>query len=420
MKQKKSFLIEIAVTTMLGLFCLMGCAQPQLDEIDRSIAEIRKGELTVKAAKGDLITIEQVRHQFWFGCAISNNAFSGSMPENDLRQYKEKFLANFNSAVTENAVKWGNMERLKGQVSYTLVDAILEWTTENDIPLRGHNVFWGISNYVQQWLKDMDDQELEQTLQNRAETLAARYKGRFAEYDLNNEMIHGNYYEDRLGPDITKRMAQWMHNSDPAANLYLNDYDITTGNKLPEYMAHIRTLLGQGVPIAGIGIQGHLHTETFDRDELKRSLDSLAQFNLPVVVTEFNIPGQRSKYYRDRTLTMTEEEEAQNAVELVDFYRICFAHPAVKGIIMWGFWEKANWIPVSSMYRADWTPTPTADAYRELIFDTWWTKASGKANSKGIFTTNAFYGRYKITAGSDTRIVDFNPKTDRLVVDFTK
>jgi len=125
-----------------------------------------------------------------------------------------------------------------------------------------------------------------------------------------------------------------MHNGDPNAKLYLNDYDITTGNKLPEYMAHIRTLLEQGVPIAGIGVQGHLHGETFDRHELKRSLDSLAIFNLPVCITEFNIPGQRSKYLKDRTLKMTEEEAEQNAIELVDFYRICFAHPSVKGIIM--------------------------------------------------------------------------------------
>ena len=27
------------------------------------------------------------------------------------------------------------------------------------------------------------------------------------EYDLNNEMIHGNYYAQRLGPGITKQMA---------------------------------------------------------------------------------------------------------------------------------------------------------------------------------------------------------------------
>ena len=404
-----------------AFICMMGCAQPDRNETDRSIAEIRKGELTVKAHKGEKITIEQVRHQFWFGCAISNNPFSdGLMSASDIQQFKETFLANFNAAVTENAVKWGNMEREKGKVNYAIVDAILNWTTENDIPLRAHNVYWGVPNNVQAWLKDMNDQDLEQTLKNRAETLSTRYKGRFVEYDLNNEMIHGNYYEDRLGADITKKMSEWMHNGDPDANLYLNDYDITTGNKLNEYMAHIRTLLQQGVPIAGIGVQGHLHAETFDRYELKRALDSLAQFNLPICITEFNMPGQRSKYMKDKSLKMTAEEEAANATELVDFYRICFAHPAVKGIIMWGFWEKANWIPVSSMYRADWSATPTADAYRNLVFNEWWTNVSGKTDRKGQFTTSAFYGKYRITAGNVTRIVDFDKTSGSLVVDFTE
>ena len=411
---------RITCTVVLVSVFLMGCPQPELSETYRSIQELRKGELTVKASKGEQITIEQLRHGFWFGCAISNNPFGGRMTESDVRQYKEKFLENFNSAVTENAVKWGNMEREKGEVSYSIVDAILEWTAGNEIPLRGHNVFWGISDYVQPWLKEMNDQELEQTLKNRAETLSMRYKGRFAEYDLNNEMIHGNYYEDRLGHEITKRMAEWMHNGDPSAQLYLNDYDITTGKKLPEYMAHIRALLQQGVPVAGIGVQGHLHAETFDRQELKRSLDSLAQFHLPICITEFNIPGQRSKYHQDRTLKMTEEEEAQNAIELVDFYRICFAHPAVKGIMMWGFWENSNWIPVSSMYRADWTITPTGEAFRNLVFNEWWTKESGKADNKGIYSISAFYGKYQITAGGVTKVVYFDQTSDKIVVDFTK
>ena len=411
---------QIIRTVILVSIVFAGCSQPELNETDRSINEIRKGELTIKAKRGEQITIEQISHQFWFGCAIANSLGAGSMTESDLKQYKEKFLENFNSAVTENAVKWGNMEREKGKVNYDVVDGILEWTTANQIPLRGHNIFWGVPNFVQPWLKGMDDQELKQTLQNRAETLTARYKGRFVEYDLNNEMIHGNYYEDRLGPEITKWMAEWVHNGDPDARLYLNDYDIATGNKLPEYMAHIRTLLAQGVPIAGIGVQGHLHAETSDRQELKRSLDSLAIFHLPICITEFNMPGQRSKYMNDRTLKMTAEEEAQNATELVDYYRICFAHPAVKGIIMWGFWESANWIPVSSMYRMDWTATPTADAYRNLIFNEWWTKETGKADRKGNYSTSAFYGKYKITAGDVTQIVDFDQASEKMTVDFTK
>ena len=414
----------ISFLTLLATICMTDCSQPVIDEIDQSIAEIRKGQLCVKANKGELITIEQVRHQFWFGCAITERAFNDSMSERDSKQYEAKFLENFNAAVTGNALKWKHMERERGNVDYSNVEAILAWTTKNELPLRGHCIFWGtidgnVVPNIQPWVMALNDQELEETVRNRAQTIATRYKDRFAEYDLNNEMIHGNYYEDRLGPEITKRMVEWVHSMDPGAQLFLNDYDITTGRKLPEYMAHIRTLLGQGVRIAGIGVQGHLHAETFDRDELKKSLDSLAQFNLPVRITEFNMPGQRSKYLRDRNLKMTAEEEAQNAKELVDFFRICFAHPTVTGIMMWGFCERDNWIPVSSLYRSDWTITPTGEAYRNLVFKDWWTKASGKANRKGIFSTSAFYGKYIITAGNVTRIVDFTPSSGNVVVDLT-
>jgi GH35 family endo-1,4-beta-xylanase len=376
------------------------------------------GVLNVKTKPGAKVIIEQVAHEFWFGCAIPNSLADGSMPETDKKQFEEKFLQNFNSAVTENAVKWATMERQKGQPNYSVIDGILTWTEANQIPLRGHNLFWGIEKFIQPWVKELSDEELELTIKNRAETVTARYKGRFVEYDLNNEMVHGNYYEERLGANITKKMAEWSKNGDPEIKLWLNDYDILTGKKLPEYMAQIRLLLEQDVPIAGIGVQGHLHAETFDREQLKNALDSLAQFNLPIRVTEFNMPGQRSKYYEDRHLKLTEEEEVLKANELVDYYKICFAHPAVEGILMWGFWEGANWIPVSSLYKRDWTPTPSAEAYRNLIFNEWWTKEEGKVNRKGELSIPAFFGKYKVTVDGVTKEVDLTKTTGNIEVIF--
>lgn len=406
-----------------GLVALIVClstgnANAQYPGINDSISKYRKGELVVKAKPGDKVQVEQLRHEFWFGCAISNSMADGSMSPDDLKQYKEKFLLNFNSAVTENAVKWPSMEREKGKVNYATVDGILKWTEENDIPLRAHNLFWGISQFIQPWVKDLSDNELRQTLQNRAETITARYKGRFAEYDLNNEMIHGNYYEDRLGPDITKLMAEWAHHGDCEARLYLNDYDILTGVMLPQYLKQIRTLLVQGVPIAGIGVQGHLHGATFDRKALIDALDSLSVFNLPIRVTEFNIPGQRSKFYFNRNTAMTPEEEEVNARELADYYRICFSHPAVEGIIMWGFWAGANWIPASSMYNRDWSATPTAKAYRDLVYHEWWTNTSGVAGTNGNFATKGFYGKYRVTVNGASKEAILDSQIGKLEVHF--
>lgn len=419
-------LIGTRINHIVGTILLVVCqasfltSSAQYAGIDNDINKHRKGELIIKANPGDKVTVEQLKHEFWFGAAISNGFVDGSMSASDVKNYNDKFLQNFNSAVTENAVKWLSMEREKGKINYATVDGILAWTDKNNIPLRGHNLFWGIPKFVQPWLKEMNDDELRQTLQTRAETITKRYKGRFAEYDLNNEMVHGNFYEERLGPGITKQMAQWAHNGDPEAKLYLNDYDILTGNKLPEYMAQIRSLLKQGVPIAGIGVQGHLHAETFDRKELKRALDSLAVFNLPIRITEFNVPGQRSKYHTERILTMTPEQEAIKAKELVDYYKICFAHPAVEGILMWGFWEGANWIPVSSLYKRDWSPTPAADAYQKLIFNEWWTKTSGVANKEGTYATPAFYGKYNVTVNGKSKEVDLQQQKGKVMVDFSK
>lgn len=185
-------------------------------------------------------------------------------------------------------------------------------------------------------------------------------------------------------------------------------------------MAQIRKLLAQGVPIAGIGVQGHLHTDTFGRNQLKSALDSLGLFGLPVRITEFNMPGQRSKYHVEKITSMTPEEEALRAREMVDYYKICFAHPAVEGILMWGFWAGANWIPVSSLYKRDWSPTPAAEAYRDLIYNEWWTKDSGTAGKDGVFSIPAFYGKYNVTVRGISKEIHLTKGERKNVVDFGK
>ncbi len=395
--------VTSALHVVLVCCCVAGSAATASD-LDEAIRNVRMGTLVVEAEPGTKVRVEQLRHEFWFGAALANHAFGGRMAAEDRARYREVFLANFNAAVTENALKWHVMEPRQGQVDYSVVDAILDWTERHDIPLRGHNIFWGISNRVQSWQKDLDDDALREVVKARALDIGTRYRGRFVEYDLNNEMIHGNYYEERLGPAITRDMAAWVRQGDPDAVLYLNDYDILTGRRLDDYVAHIRGLLDQGTPIGGIGVQGHLHGDSFDPAVLQSSLARLAQFDLPIVVTEFNFPGQRSKHYNKRDVRLSDEEEQAKAKAIVDYYRICFAQPAVRGILMWGFWEGANWIPPSSLYRRDWSPTPAAEAYRDLVFRQWWTTWQGQADAHGRCEVRAFYGRHRLTAG-DREIV---------------
>ena len=67
-------------------------AQAQKFDIDKSIEKHRKGKIIVKANPDSEIIIEQLSHEFWFGCAIGDAIFDGRASDSDVKQYKEKFL----------------------------------------------------------------------------------------------------------------------------------------------------------------------------------------------------------------------------------------------------------------------------------------------------------------------------------------
>jgi GH35 family endo-1,4-beta-xylanase len=400
-------------------FAFLIAVQPALraDALDDAIQKHRTGVLVVRTAPGAVVTVEQLRHEFWFGATIATGIFNGRTAPEDAAKWKEVFLSHFNAGVIEAAFKWHEMEKERGKVDYAVVDSMLEWASAHGIPVRGHCIFWGIPRYVPEWLKPLGDEPLRLAVRQRARSIAARYRGQFAEYDLNNEMIHGNWFEQRLGPQITRDMARWVKEGDPEAALYFNDYDILTGKRLDDYIQHIRTVLSSGAPMDGVGVQGHLHGDAFDEAELRRALDALGELKLPVRITEFNFPGQRSKYYQKRELRLSEEEEAAKADALRRYFRISFAHPAVTGILMWGFWEGANWIPQSSLYRRDWTPTPAAEAYRKLVFGEWWTRAKTKADANGIAAVRAFYGTHRVRAAGREMVVTLSKREGAKVAD---
>lgn len=421
--------MTINIVCLLGLFALLLSTSSRAfasdGALNASIEKHRMGTLIVTAKPGAQVRVEQVRHEFWFGAAIATGPFAWKAETPDAAKYRAMFLKNFNAATIENALKWGQMEKKPGEVNYKIVDTILAWADENELPLRGHNIYWGKAWNAQYgvppWQRKLTDEELLKAVKERAVSIARRYKGRFAEYDFNNEMMYGNFYEDRLGQGITKQMADWVMEEDPKAILYLNDFGVLTGRQLQKFISHVKDLQKRGVPIRGLGLQGHSHGLTFKRDALIRSLAELAKLDMPIRITEFNIPGQNSKYEKNKKLRLTPEEEKTRARDLVDYYRICFAQPKVKGIMMWGFWEDANWIPASALYRSDWSPTPAAKAYQNLVYREWWTKANSKTDKAGACEIRAFFGKHRITVDGKSKVVELKgsgPK--RLVVDFTQ
>ncbi len=385
--------------------------------IDERIAEIRMGDIIVKTTPGADVKVEQVRHEFLFGTAITDNLAEKSgnaMSDKDRKMFLKILEENFNYAVHENALKWYDTEVEYKKVDYYLADRIYELCKERNIPMRGHCLFWAKDKYIMPWLKELDTDELRAAVIRRATDVTKHFKGRIEEFDLNNEMINGDFFRRRLGYGIINEMAYAAKTGNPDVKLYVNDYGVLVerGFNADSYIMQIENLLANGVPIDGIGCQAHFVTS--DKNDstgmavttsgrVQKTLDKLAKFNLPIKITECLVSAD------------TEEGKAE---ELQRFFRICFAHPSVEAIVMWGFWEVGHWVPESAMWKKDWTPTKQALAYRDLVFNKWWTEVSGKADNKGIYKTRAFYGEYSITSGGETKKVTLSKKDKSIEVSF--
>jgi len=369
--------------------------------LDKRILDLRAGNVVVQVVdksgrpvKNAIVRLEQTAHNFEFGVSLRTEMFQDKTNATHRTKYLNIVKELFNASVHEDALKWYSTESTQGQLNYADADRILQWSEQNKLRMRGHNLFWEVERWSQPWLKTLSSSALRTAAQNRATQICTRYRGRIGEYDVLNEILNGDFFQKRLGNGIIKDMFAWCRKADPAAVLYTNEYNILNGEQLDRYVALIRSLQAQKIPLGGIGVQAHFRQDV-TADQMQRSLDTLAKLGLPIKITEFSAVGD------------TEQKQAQT---LSDLYRVAFAHPAVVGIFMWGFWEGAIWERRSAIFKQNFEPKLAARTYRDLVRKQWWTNQTGKTSDRGEFSIRAFFGTYRLTvqAGKTIREQQFS------------
>ena len=101
-----------------------------------------------------------------------------------------------------------------------------------------------------------------------------RYRGKIWQWDVANEFFldanpsginPNDFWVSNLGPGIIPQAFHWAREADPHALLFYNDYNIAgedgTNAKSDAVYAWLQQMLDQGVPIDGVGDQGHLDTQ---------------------------------------------------------------------------------------------------------------------------------------------------------------
>ena len=344
------------------------------------IEQIRKRDVRVQitdsnglAVAGAAIQVRQTKHQFAFGTAINGNI---SNP-----QYALFVKTNFEWAVMENESKWYSNEPSRSNVTYTAADTLTNFCYANGIKLRGHCLFWAVDSTVQSWVTNLSDADLRTHLTNRLNSAINHFSGTFGAWDVNNEMLHGNYYGNRLGNGINSWLFQYARSLKTNLELFVNDYNVVSGGEADAYKQQIQNLIASNAVVGGIGCQGHFGS-TIDPTLTEQRLDNLAQLSIPIWITEYD------------SLNADENVRADN---LETLYRMAFSKPAVDGILMWGFWAGSHWRGSNAaIVNLDWTVNAAGLRYQSLLGE-WTTTTNGTADAGGSYNFRGFHGDYDIT-----------------------
>ncbi|ESP02512.1 hypothetical protein LOTGIDRAFT_138310, partial [Lottia gigantea] len=260
------------------------------------------------------------------------------------------------------------------------------------IKLRGHNIFWGGPKVVPWWQRHMNGSQIRPLLPKHAQDMTSTFKGSFQHWDVENENLHLHFYEEKLhDPDITEWMFREVKKLDSVTKLYLNDYGIVA-NKISTaaYRGQAEYLLSKGIPVEGMGIQSHLHGN-LDLNLIKARLDEVAKVGLPIWITELDID---------------EADEQKKAQKYEDVMRLYFSHPAVHGIMLWGYWDGRHWNPRAAICNGD-SVKPNAAGRKvvELLKKTWRTNESHDIKHGGVVNIRAFKGSYKLLVHHNNHMI---------------
>ena len=382
---------------------------------EERIEKIRKGDLTVivhdslGAPVADAnVAVSMKRHAFGWGSAVNVGVLQGQrdgVKPGDVGEYRRQIVKLFNKVVFENALKWQSWAKPEGRER--ALESV-QWAREQGLKIRGHVLVWPSWRWLPEDLRKLEGnpKALRKAVVEHIMDETSTLGDQIAEWDVMNEPYSNHDLMDILGKEVMVEWFQEARKAAPEAKLFINDYDILSG----EYAAHrqhyedtIRYLLENKAPLDGIGLQGHFKSEVTPPEELLRRLDQFAPFGKALQVTEFDID--------------TIDQQLQ-AGYTRDAMTVLFSHPSVTGFLMWGFWEGRHWIPNGAMYNRDWSPKPNARAYEELVFKRWWTEENGKTDGEGQYGVRGFQGDYEVEVrrGEKSRTVEVHLPRDGATV----
>ena len=287
--------------------------------------------------------------------------------------YRDVVLKEFNSITPENAGKIESLHPQENILNFSACDSIVDFAIKNKIRVHGTSLIWHEFSGLN-WVKNFKGDSIawEIMFKNHIQTVVKHYKGKIKSWDVVNEPFHedgtlrveeevkgdnpGSIWALHLGKDYIARAFQYAHEADPAALLFLNDFDLQYSKyqkKIDAIVNLTKDFKKRGIPINGLGIQMHIGISA-KNEEIASGLFQLAATGLLIHISEVSILV--SDWKRNTSLVFSDELQKKQSDKykfIAQVYKQSIPPNQRYGITLWGVGDANSWIMPAFNLR-DW------------------------------------------------------------------
>ncbi len=270
-------------------------------------------------------------------------------------------LKQFNSITPENAMKMGPIHPEENRYNFAPADKIVDFAVKNSIKVRGHCLCW--HNQTPNWFFKKDTvtvtkEELLARLKTHITEVVSRYKGKIYAWDVVNEAVpdggtdiyrKSKFYEI-IGEEYIAKAFEYAHAADPDALLFYNDYNTENKLKRDKIYTLVKGLVEKGVPIHGVGLQGHWSLYEPTAAELEESITKFASLGLKVQITELDISVHPKQHERTKEAfkgisEFTKEMNEKQSQHYKMLFEVFRKHKnSMTGVTFWNLSDKSSWL----------------------------------------------------------------------------
>lgn len=308
---------------------------------------------------------DALKDYFYIGAAINTIQVDGEDPQAIAIVEKH-----FNSVVAENCMKMESVQPEEGVFDFADADAFVAFGEKNYMKIIGHTLVW--HSQAPKWLfvddegNDVSRDVLIERLRTHIFTVVERYKGRVHGWDVVNEAIldDGSWRPSKLyqiiGPEFVQMAFEFAHQADPNAELYYNDYNVSTPAKRDGIYNMVKDLIDNGARVDAVGLQGHLSMDTPTVEAKEEAILKMASLGVQTMITELDItvlpwPSRRLSAEVSLNYELLPEynpypEALPDSVNqalndrYVDFFRMFMKHhDKIDRVTLWGVDDGQSW-----------------------------------------------------------------------------